>query len=669
MRHLAARGLSAAPDRLMLILFWTSLVVASAVLVGTLLPLVVLPVLVVVLAATWRLMPARLPADRPTLLGAGAALVVAAAWTVAHLPYASRWILVTRDPGFLALEGLWLSKHPAPALPIGSALQVSAQVPDTYVASLAYADVGDVLHAQGAKLLPALLAVAGWVGGERAVLAGNLAIGALALLALYTLARRVVGPSWGLLPVVALAGSMPMGAFSRSSYTEPLTLALAFAGLTMAWSAFESPSWWRYALSGGMVGTASLVRIDGSAIVLGLVAGVGLVAAASFLPRARRRLNTALIVTVVASAATVALGYADLARNSPTYLSHLASEFTLLSAALGLTVVVIMLLALPQWWNPVRTWVLRHRHVLAGSVVALVALIAVALISRPLWDSPHHLAEGSSYAGLVGGLQAAEGLPVDPTRSYDDWSVRWLSWYFGWPMVIAAFAGLAALGHRAISRRDPRPFVVLATIGAPSLLYLWRVSITPDQIWAVRRLLPVTIPGFLLAATVTVVAIWGIGRLWARVVATGLGLAVAVVPFLTWGPMFTVVEQDGRLGELHAVCDALVDERVVFVRVDSPPYLATLRSVCDVEVIEFRHAPSQAELAQVRAAWGGTDLSVTAFHESVIPWGGEPEPLRSMVTTTWPNTLSHRPNEAVRRESHVWVGVIGPDGSVRPTLP
>jgi len=666
-----ARMIVSAPDRLVLILFWTCLVVAGTVLPGAFSPWVVVPLLTVTLVATRRLMPDAVTTTRASVAGALSALALALAWLVLNLPYASRYLTVTRDPGFLTLEAIWLSKHPDPDIPMGSAFAVQQSIPGVFASTGAYFPADGMLHAQGAKLLPGVLALGGWVGGELAVLAGNLVIGAFALLALYGLARRVVGPLWALLPTVALAASVPLGAFSRAAYTEPLTVALIFGGLTMAWSAFQTGAWWRHAIAGAMVGATALARIDGGASVIGLIAGVGLAAAAPLGRRPRRRLQVALVAVTCTALAMVGIGYLDLSLHSPGYLADLGSQFILLTVALVATVVVSLALALPRCWDPLRRGVLRHRSRLSVAAMASIALLAATLVSRPLWLVGHHTPLGTPYARLVEGLQGREGLAIDPSRSYDEQSVTWLSWYYGWPMVVLAFAGLALIARRAIRHRDPRYLVLLAVIAAPSALYLWRASISADQVWAMRRFLPVTIPGFLLAATVAIVALWSTRRWWARAGAGLLAASVAVFPFFTWGSLFHAAEQGGRWGELRAVCAAIEGDRVLLIRAGAPPYLATLRSVCDVEVVEVQQVPTTEELAVIRDTWGGLDLSVVAFKPDALPWpnGETPPPLMTSSITTWSYSLSYVPNDPEVGTSSVWVGVIQQSGAIVATAP
>ncbi|WNB86308.1 hypothetical protein [Cellulomonas sp. ATA003] len=473
------------------------------------------------------------------------------------------------------------------------------------------------------------------------------------------------------MPTTALATAVPLAAFSRAAYTEPLTIALAFGGLTMAWSAFETRSGWRLLLAGALVGSPALVRIDGAASVIGFVVGLALVAAAPLRARSRSRLQVWLLGATLSALLMVGLGYLDLWWHSPGYLNDLGNQFTLLVAALIGSIVVGLGLVVPPWWDPARRWLLVHRRTAGRVLAAAVPLIAVVLVSRPLWLVGHRTPLGTNYSQLVGGLQAREGLEVDPTRSYDEMSVAWIAWYHGWPMVVLAFAGLSLMAYCAVRRRDSRLLVLLAVIAAPTLLYLWRVSISPDQVWAVRRLLPIAIPGFLLAATIALASLWSSRRGWVRAGSLALAAVVAAFPLTTWGSLFTVVEQGGRWGQLEAVCAALPHDRVVYVRDGGPDYLPSLRSVCDVEVVEVAQAPTTRHLADLSGAWDDRPLSVVTFSDSALPWpaGAAPQPVLSSTITGWAYALSHLPTDGTRSDSQVWVAEVTPDGTLNPVGP
>src|SRR5690606_5706099 len=76
-----------------------------------------------------------------------------------------------------------------------------------------------------------------------------------------------------------------------------------------------------------------------------------------------------------------------------------------------------------------RTWWLA----VSGVVVALM----VFWLSRPAWFI-YHSTTDAVYLNHVADLQSAAGVAIDPTRSYDEYSLWWFVWYFGWPLVVLA---------------------------------------------------------------------------------------------------------------------------------------------------------------------------------------------------------------------------------------
>jgi hypothetical protein len=285
----------------------------------------------------------------------------------------------------------------------------------------------------------------------------------------------------------------------------------------------------------------------------------------------------------------------------------------------------------------------------------------------------------SPQAWFIAAAQEVAGLPVDGTRSYDEMTLVWLSWYLGPIAVVLGALGAAMLARRAVDGRRPELVVLLVTLGVPSLLYLVRPSITPDVIWAMRRFLPAVIPAILLAAgwflhwaagavRSRAAAAPGsrVGWLWAGVWAGGAGVLLA--PMVTWGAITVTSDYSGRVGEVAQVCREVAGGRVLVVRGADPPWLPTLRIACDADVVELPGPAGPEDLAAVRAAWGGGDVFVLAASPRSVRWPvGEP-PTFATPVARWPHAIQPS-NAPIRFTSSLWLGRIAEDGSVVPVAP
>lgn len=697
-RDRLARAAVAVPDRAPVLLACLGLAGLLAVLAGQFRPVVLLPVAALLAAGSWRWVP-RAPGPTGAQLGAlGVLAALCVGWVVVGLRFVAEYVVVNRDPGFLTLQALWLTDHPAAPIPVGSA--ADAAVAGASAGTEAFWLQDGALHAQGNKMLPALLAVQGWLGGERAVLAGGLAIGVVALLAVFAAARRYAGPWWALVPTAALALSLPFLTFTRAAYTEPLTVTFLCGGLALAHGA------WRdggarlgpHVLVGALVGAVGAARIDGAVALAGLALGYLLVAASPLGRRDRRASVRTALAALGAGSAMVALGMVDVLRLSPEYVRVHTEQLTALLVATGTLVgLAVLVLVLPAGWGaPARRVAVQHRRVLGSTAAGLAVAVGVLLAIRPLWWEGRSTDPGSGYGYAVQVLQSAAGQPLDAARSYDEQTLAWVAWYLGAPAVVLGFAGLAVLARRAVAGRDPAPTLLVAVVGVAAVFPLVRVSITPDQIWAVRRLLPATFPGLLIAAACALAAlagsrpaVWrygaragaGVRRRWRprpglptarRALAGTVAVAVVAFPLTTWRPGASVVELSGRATQAHAVCDALDDlgvDRVVWTHSSPFRYLATLRVVCDVEVVELLEPPSSTDLAAIRRAWGDEPVAALSFDVTDYPWTTVPTTsVGGTASTTLGRTLVGVPRTVDTTWSEVWVGLVEPDGSVSPAV-
>ncbi len=661
------------PDRLTTWFLTVSVVVSIALLAGQFRPVLVLPAAVLAVILTRGMIPRSPQVSRATVAGAGAALVLAVAWYLIQRGYTAEMIGLDRDPAQYTLSALYLINHGSPEVSLDPALpSLAAQVPGLLTDFL-QGNSGAVNHIQGNDLLPGLLAVFGWVHGTAGVLTGNVALGALALLSVYALARRILGPLWALAPMVLLAVTMPLAAFSRMPYTEPTALVFVCGMMVALWVAIETSSLRLFALSGVFAGATMMARIDGGLTLLAGLAAVSLLAVGPVSTARRRHGRLAILTFAWGAVPAAALGWLDLAVHSPKYLSGLKGElYPVLAAVPVILVLGLGLSLLRSVTGRVATWMANHRKGLAVAAGVVVGLGCVAMVTRPWWLVDHFVKnrDGGDYVGSVAARQRAEGLPVDGSRSYDEMTVSWLAWYLSWKVVVAALIGAVLAAVRFCRRRDARLLAMWVVPVLIGLAYLNKISITPDQIWALRRLLPVVIPATAISA---VFAFRAVVSALPRFRPVGVLAVVVVVlmPVSTWGKMFDSREGVGEYDLVHQICGLAGNGLIV----QAGPYpimgsaLPALQELCSDKAVSIL-APSLSSMSAIRAAWTGAGpITVVAFFPGAVTWTtpvNPTKPLAKVVFSRWESVISRRPSNLNLQQVSVWMGTLQASGEVTP---
>ncbi|MET3808003.1 hypothetical protein ABIB25_005030 [Nakamurella sp. UYEF19] len=668
-----AGALVSLPDRLMTWFLMVSVVVSVTLLVDQFRPLLVFPAAVVALIVTWRMVPQSPQVNRAAVAGAGTALLMTMVWYVVQRGYTAEMIGLDRDPAQYTLSALYLVNHTNPDVILDPALPgFAAQVPGVLTDFL-MGNSGAVNHIQGNDLLPGLLAVFGWVHGTAGVMTGNVAIGALALLSVYALSRRILGPLWGLAPMLLLAVTMPLAAFSRMPYTEPTALIFVCGMMVALWVAIDRRSTRLFALAGAFAGATMIARIDGGLTMVAGLAALGLLAIAPVSALRRREGRMAMLVFAWGALPTAALGWLDLYVHSPKYLKGLAGELYPVLAAMPVILIIgIGLSLLRKFTLPAAVWVSGHRKLVTIISGVVVALACLAMVTRPLWLMQHFVKnrDGGDYVGAVAARQKSEGLAIDGTRSYDEMTVSWLAWYLSWTMVVAALIGAVVIAVQFCRKRDPKLLVVWTIPVLVGLVYLNKIAITPDQIWALRRLLPVVIPATAIGAVFAFRAvIMKLPRFrWLGVVVM---VALLIQPATTWGKMFDSREGIGEYDLVNQICNLAGDGLIV----QAGPYpimgsaLPALQELCSDKVVSIQQ-PSLSSMAQIKAAWTGSGpITVVAFFPDAVTWSkpiDSTKPLAKVIFSRWESVISRRPSNLNLQQVSVWMGTLQPDGEVAP---
>lgn len=701
-----AGALLAFPDRVLAFALCAILATTVPLQLNAFHPYTVFPLFLFLVLATWRVVPNRFgtggPAARARQVGTrpqAAAIersswipvvivvVLVLGWMFVQRHYISELLSVRRDPAIYTLRGIWLMNHSSPDVTLTQqVLDINRAVPQ---AGLDFGlETGrSTRYFQSTTIVPGLIAIAGWIGGIPLLLQADVFVGGIALICVYAVGRRMAGPVFGLVPVIALASCQPLLAFTRVAYTEPLSIIAVMACLLGLWEAVRThrPAMWL--LAGVGAGGVVICRIDGWVVVIGAFVGIGIWGGAASSQLLRRKILAGYGWFCLAVFPVGALGVTDLVFHSPDYLRALQSTWKLMALGVPTVAVTAVLVIVVPGMPEVAGWLRRRPVAISRVVVVLVGVAMLLVLTRPLYLHMHLVVDAAGQAANIT-RQQAEGLPIDPTRSYDEQSLVWISWYLGWPTVIlACLAGLLAV-RAAVRRRSPAIVVVMSVVAVNAALYLNDVSITPDQIWAMRRFLPVILPGGLLMVA------WGLREVYERrrglagrlvpglgpagrtqamgVVVGAVGALVVLYPLTTVGAITRVSEGAGQYDLVEKTCAHIRGQKVLIVG-NIPQmgfYQPTFRNICDSSVITVPASDlptEQRQIARILSLWGSGPVKVVSFYAVNVPWSTTPAgPSFRDTYRMWESVLAHRPVRPTIETTQVWLGTAQPNGLVVP---
>jgi hypothetical protein len=148
-------------------------------------------------------------------------------------------------------------------------------------------------------------------------------------------------------------------------------------------------------------------------------------------------------------------------------------------------------------------------------------------------------------------------------------TMAWLDWYLG-PVVLAlGVVGLIAMVWKGLQTQGPRSSLLFAAVvAATTIVYVHDPNISADQVWAMRRFLPLTLPGLLVAAAWVLAALVRRyrGPRWFPTTAWVAGALVFVTPAaLVTRPLRDTRVEVPMLQGVDAVCDTAGPNAAILV--------------------------------------------------------------------------------------------------------
>ncbi|WP_194898870.1 hypothetical protein [Catenulispora pinisilvae] len=574
----------------------------------------------------------------------------------------SEQVILARDNGSYAEIGYQLAHDGGLNKPIPAGAFGGSAGSMTYD-SAAFYQVGGHLMPQFMTGWPTMVAAGWWVRGWTGELLMPALVGAAGLLAIAGLAARLVGPRWAPLAALVTALAFPVLKNSQTTFSETPALLLLLAAMYLLGELLVAAD----------IDAAAMTRLRPWAFTAGLVLGVG------ELVRLDLVLDLALLMPVAAwmwatrhagvgawlSGALFGLGLGALDGRFLTWPYVVGNKASVKLAVAAFVVSSIvsftMAAAVRRWGAPARIW-----RLVPAAGAAAVAAAGVALVVRPYVTTARGNPAG--VAQYLASLQQLVGLPPDGTRTYGEQTLRWVSWYVGWPLLAAALFGAVTLTWRVLRGTERRWLPALPVYVVSAAIQMWRPSITPDHPYADRRLVVVILPGMVLlavwtAATATRALARWVGarqRASARrslltpvVAATAAALAISVafvVPAAAaTAPVAAKRTEVGEVAASNAVCRSLTPARDTVVLLDGL-WMATIRIQCHTPVAMLLNA-DETSLAKVSAdiaASGRVPVIAASGKQTLTNDGyGESEVKYAVVTSTRQDAqeIVHRPTD------------------------
>jgi hypothetical protein len=395
-----------------------------------------------------------------------------------------------------------------------------------------------------------------------------------------------------------------------------------------------------------VLGLVQPLHVDGIAYMLGLPLVCAAVWLESRRGQQRARLD-AFLWLGVGVVSGMSLGALDLMLRDHGYLSSVRGEVESLVGAMVLMIILAVFVVVLSRRAGVSRVVARRREPLSVAVGVAVLVVGFgAWFLRPILQEAH-----GKPNGTVAFVQTLGHLQMDATRRYAELSVQWINWYLGPLSLSVAILAAAVVASLLVkgSLRFPAKVAVFM-LAPPALLYLWRPSITPDHIWAMRRFLPAVFPGVVLLVFGAIGMILRSSRpASARVrqcVAVALGVCAIAYPIWANRDVVNMTEQRGEYAPVEAVCRMLGTNSAVvvlqessFVHQNDPQ---TLRSFCNVPVAVMLGKPNASALLDLARGWSsdGRRLFVVSESPATIRQALPRVPVRVTSPGTNPHLLN-----------------------------
>ena len=515
---------------------------------------------------------------RESILFGVLTLLLLVVWCAGNIHYSFHTAMINRDPGVYAVTAVWLQSNPTTNVTVDGGL-AEGIVDASAVSSGMWQKEGDsnTIQPQGAHLLPTILASTGILFGQNAIFYTNTVIMGCALWVFYALVRLFTKPRWAALGTVVMMCALPIIYFSRDTYTEPLAMLVTLSSVliigfmikyidTIKTKRLVAVCMW--AAAGLLLGTGILARPDGFFAMITVILSIITVIILNYRNTVVRVYHVLIFLFFCAVPASIAV--VDLNVLTTEYLTSQGPMVErMFIAACIVSIILLLFVALPKLRHRIGDFFIKNKKIITTIVASTIVATAIFLIARPLFmigelSSP----DTQSTAGAVMQIQANLGDPIKP-RSYYEYTISWITWYIGGIIVLLAFSGVLYSVKKSFYDNKPLYILILTLTVLTTVIYLWNPVITPDQVWASRRFIPVIFPGLVIMSMIALDALYSFvlrqskNKMFVNLAFVAASLLIVIQPLITTRPFVRIEETNGQAGAIEKLCNVLPKNALV----------------------------------------------------------------------------------------------------------
>ncbi len=453
-------------------------------------------------------------------------------------------VIAAADSTMYVNAGLYLARAGAFAVPETIASVLPPVAARTIFSSIGWGGTGpfirlpggllmDSLGAGFAKpaffpLLPVWTGILGAAGGATSSVLVAPLFSALAVWAMVLFAGETLGLAAAGFTAAMLIANFAFWWYAKFAMPEPLAAAALWSGLVVLQRAARGRDTSRAVLTGALFGIAGLARTE-TFLFLGMAVVV---------TWAWTRVRVSLVGIVTGFAPLVLLALFIAGRSPSHHLAYLRNDLQL------------HYLAILPWLGAHTRWVQ-----VGVAVLLLLVLVAAVRARRAGVGSVRGAFRLIAPLGVVAAVVVYVRIAnlVFPLRD-----LSWLAAYCSWPLLAAAVAGLPVVWRR--NGEAVRLAAVLWLL--ETVVFGLNPRISAYQPWAIRRFLPVVIPGIAIAGAAALASLATRGRA-ARAIAIATVLVVVYLEGRAIMPARARAYYEGSFAAVAALAERLPEDAIV----------------------------------------------------------------------------------------------------------